>query len=79
MTASISIGAMSLEYPKYNRIKSVLAEKEKTQAWLVEEMDLSKSAVSKWCQNKSHPNLKTLFEVAKILNCKPCELLGDGE
>ncbi len=34
---------------KYNRLKIVLAEKEKSAKWLSEQLDKDKSTVSRWC------------------------------
>ncbi|UKK48848.1 hypothetical protein L6475_02420 [Prevotella sp. E9-3] len=38
---------------KYNRLKIVLAEKEKTGTWLSEQMSHSISTVSRWMTNRS--------------------------
>jgi len=38
---------------KYNRLKIVLAEKEKTGTWLSEQMGHSISTVSRWMTNRS--------------------------
>ncbi len=60
---------------KYNRIKVVLAEKDVSQKDLAGKIGLSTNAVSAICTNKSQPGLKTLFEIAKVLNVDPCDLL----
>lgn len=60
---------------KFNRIKIVLLEKEKTNLWLAEQLEVSSTAVSKWCTNRNQPTVETLFKIAEILNVKVCELL----
>lgn len=54
--------------PNYNRIKSVLAEKNKTNKDLADALDVTPVAVSKWCTNFSQPPIKKLFEIAAILD-----------
>ena len=58
-----------------NRIKSALADKEKTNLWLAEQLGKNKSTISKWCTNDQQPTLETLFEIADILNVDVRELL----
>ena len=60
---------------KYNRIKIVLLEKEKTNIWLAEQLGVSSTAVSKWCTNRNQPTVETLFKIAEILNVEICSLL----
>ena len=59
-----------------NRIKSVLAEKGKTNLWLAEQLGKNKSTVSKWCTNDQQPTLETLFEIAEILKVDVRDLLS---
>jgi putative transcriptional regulator len=63
---------------KYNRIKSVLAEQEKTSIWLAEQIGKDKSTVSRWCTNDMQPSIETLFLIAKTLNVSPRDLLTDS-
>ena len=60
---------------KLNRIKAVLAEHGKTSKWLAEQVGKSSCTVSKWCQNSIQPNLKTLNDIADILNIDVKDLL----
>lgn len=60
---------------RYNRIKIVLLEKEKTNIWLAEQLGISSTAVSKWCTNRNQPTVETLFKISEILNVGVCELL----
>ena len=59
----------------YNRIKAVLAEKDKTNLWLAEEIDRNKTTVSKWCTNDVQPTIETLFKIAEVLDVDVRELL----
>lgn len=58
-----------------NRIKSVLADKDKTNLWLAEQLGKNKSTISKWCTNDQQPTLETLFDVAEVLGVDVCVLL----
>lgn len=58
-----------------NRIKSVLADKDKTNLWLAEKLSKNKSTVSKWCTNDQQPTIETLFDIAEALGVNACELL----
>lgn len=51
-----------------NRIKVVLVEKQKTGKWLAEQLGKSNCTISKWCSNSIQPDLKTLAQIATILN-----------
>ncbi len=59
---------------RYNRIKIVLAEKEKSAKWLAEQLDKDKSTVSRWCTNDMQPSIDTFYEIAKVLNIEVREL-----
>lgn len=58
-----------------NRIKGVLADKDKTNLWLAEKLGKNKSTVSKWCTNDQQPTLETLFDIAEVLGIEVSELL----
>lgn len=51
-----------------NRIKAVLAEKQRTNRWLAEQMGKSENTVSRWCSNKSQPSIVQLQEIANLLD-----------
>lgn len=53
-----------------NRIKVVLAEKQRTNEWLAEQLGKEAATVSKWCANSAQPNLENLVEIAKCLELK---------
>lgn len=58
-----------------NRIKVVLAEKNRTNKWLAEQLGKNVSTVSKWCTNSSQPSLEVLPDIARILEVDVSELL----
>lgn len=51
-----------------NRIKAVLAEKQRTNRWLAEQMGKSENTISRWCFNKSQPSIAQLQEIANLLD-----------
>ena len=51
-----------------NRIKVVLAEKQRSNKWLAEQLGKGPATVSKWCTNSAQPNLENLVEIAKCLS-----------
>lgn len=58
-----------------NRIKIVLAEKNRTNKWLAEQLGKNVSTVSKWCTNSSQPSLEVLPDIARILGVDVNDLL----
>lgn len=58
-----------------NRIKEVLEERGVKQVWLAEQLGKSFNTVNGYAQNRKQPSLETLYEIAKILNVNPKELL----
>lgn len=52
---------------KLNRLKVVLAEKEKTNKWLAEQLGKDPATISKWCTNYSQPPLESLIQIAQLL------------
>ncbi len=64
---------------KYNRIKIVLIEQEKSSKWLAEKLEKDKSTISRWCTNDMQPSIETLFKIAEILNISPRELLVEAK
>ncbi|MFT5668103.1 MAG: putative transcriptional regulator [Vicingaceae bacterium] len=53
---------------RYNRIKIVLAENEKSAKWLAEQLDRDKSTVSRWCTNDMQPSIETFYKIAEVLD-----------
>ena len=51
-----------------NRIKVVLAEKQRTNRWLAEQTGKSENTISRWSSNKSQPSIAQLQEIANLLD-----------
>ena len=62
-----------------NRIKEVLDERGIKQTWLAEKLGKSFCMVNSYACNRRQPTLDVLFEIAKILNVEPKELVGSNE
>ena len=60
---------------KYNRIKVVLAEKDKTGLWLSEKIGKSNTTVSKYVKQRVQPDLITLNSSADALEVDVKDLL----
>lgn len=64
---------------KINRLKVILAEKEKTNKWLAEKLGKSDVTVSRWCTNEVQPSMETFLEIARILDVDIKELLNSSK
>ncbi len=51
-----------------NRIKVVLAEKQKTGKWLAEQLGKAPATISRWCSNSIQPSIETFSKIAELLN-----------
>lgn len=60
-----------------NRIKEVLEEKGIKQIWLAEKLGKSYNMVNSYVQNRQQPRLEVLYEIAKILDVNPKDLLKE--
>jgi len=68
-----------METENLNRLKVVLAEKQKSQKWLAEELGKSVITVSRWVNNKMQPSVDQLFEIAKVLDVDVRMLLNTNK
>lgn len=59
----------------FNRIKITLVEKDKTGKLLAEQLGKSTCTVSKWCKNSIQPDIKTLNEIANLMDVDVKDLL----
>ena len=59
-----------------NRWKIVLAEEQKSNKWLAEQLGKDQATISKWVTNASQPDLKNLLRIAKALNVDVARLLN---
>lgn len=60
---------------RINRLKIVLAEKNRKGKWLAERLGKNEATVSRWCSNTAQPSLEMLFRISDILNVDPRELI----
>ena len=67
----------SMANKQLNRIKVVLADKQRTNKWLAEQLGKDKTTISKWCTNSSQPDLESLMKTAKLLGVEITELPRD--
>lgn len=58
-----------------NRLKVVLVEQQKTGKWLAEQIGKSYCTVSKWCNNKTQPDLPTIDRISVLLNIDRKDLI----
>ena len=61
-----------------NRIKEVLEERGIKQTWLAERLGKSFCIVNSYACNRRQPSLEVLFEIAKILNVDPKDLIDNN-
>ena len=62
-----------------NRIKEVLEERSFKQTWPAKRLGKSFCIVNSYVCNRRKPSLDVLFEMAKILNVEPKELIDGDE
>lgn len=58
-----------------NRLKVMLAEKNKSNKWLAEQLGKDQGTISKWCTNTCQPDLKSLIKIAKLLDVELSDLV----
>ena len=61
-----------------NRIKVVLADKQRTNEWLAEQLGKEKNTILKWCTNPSQPDLESLLKTARLLDVEIADLVRDN-
>ncbi len=59
-----------------NRLRVVLAEKNKTNRWLAEAIGKNENTISRWCSNKSQPSVDVVVKIAKALDIDVRELFN---
>lgn len=63
---------------KINRLKVALAEKNKTNRWLAEQLGKSEVTISRWCTNDVQPSMETLLQIATLLSIDIKELINSS-
>lgn len=59
-----------------NRLKIVLAEEQRSNKWLAEQLGKNQGTISKWVTNTTQPDLMNLMRIAKALNVDVSRLLN---
>lgn len=67
---------MNMPREQVNRLKIVLAEEQKSNKWLAEQLGKDQATISKWVTNSSQPDFKNLLRIAKTLNVDVARLLN---
>ncbi len=58
-----------------NRIKVVLAEEEKANKWLAEQLGCAATTVSEWRTNDCLPTMETYLKIAELLDVELVDLV----
>ena len=61
-----------------NRLKVVLAEKNRTGKWLAQQLGKNEATVSRWCSNTAQPSLEMVIKIASVLKIDPRRLINGG-
>ena len=64
---------------KINRIKALLAEKNRISKRLAEQLGRDQATISKWCTNTYQPSLEMLVKIAEHLNVDVRDLIVKTE
>lgn len=70
---------ISMQDIPINRLKAVLAEKQKTGKWLANQLNKSETTVSRWCRNEIQPSMETLLEIANLMNVDVKDLINSSK
>ena len=65
-----------MEKQSVNRIRVALAEKNKSNKWLAEQIGVSVITMSRWVNNRMQPSLDQLVKMAKALDIDVTELIN---
>lgn len=57
-----------------NRLRVVLAEQNRTNRWLAEQLGVNEGTVSHWSTNNKQPSVQTFYNIAIILKIDIREL-----
>lgn len=76
MYLCLNIFILGMSREQVNRLKIVLAEEQKSNKWLAEQLGKDQATISKWVTNASQPDLKNLLRIAKALNVDVARLLN---
>ena len=58
-----------------NRIKVVLAEQQRTNRWLAEQLGKDQTTISKWCTNCNQPDVESLIKISRLLQVELSDII----
>lgn len=67
---------IDIDIERINRLKAVLAEKNRKGKWLAEQLGKNEATVSRWCSNTAQPSLEMLVKIAELLDVETRELIS---
>jgi len=70
---------ISMSNKMINRLKVVLAEKNRSNKWLAKQLTKNETTVSRWCTNDTQPSVDTLSQTAELLDVDIRELLVSSQ
>lgn len=65
-----------MEEQSLNRIRVALAEKNKSNKWLAEQIGVSVITISRWVNNRMQPSLDQLVKMANALDIDVTKLIN---
>lgn len=72
----MSTEIIDINIERINRLKVVLAEKNRKGKWLAEQLGKNEATVSRWCSNTAQPSLEMLVRIAELLDVDTRELIN---
>ncbi|MDE5794331.1 MAG: helix-turn-helix transcriptional regulator [Muribaculaceae bacterium] len=72
----MSTETIDINIERINRLKVVLAEKNRKGKWLAEQLGKNEATVSRWCSNTAQPSLEMLVKIAEILDIETRDLIN---
>lgn len=79
LSLELEIFFLMTKNKKYNRIRVVLADREKTIKWLAGQLNKKPNTVSRWCRNDMQPSIDTFYKIAEVLKVEIYDLLNPLE
>lgn len=67
---------INMDIKPINRLKAVLAERNKTNKWLAEQLKKNETTISRWCTNEIQPSMDNFVAIAKLLEVDVLELIN---
>ncbi|MDE6480963.1 MAG: helix-turn-helix transcriptional regulator [Muribaculaceae bacterium] len=72
----MSTETIYINFERINRLKVVLAEKNRKGKWLAEQLGKNEATVSRWCSNTAQLSPEMLVKIAEILDIETRDLIN---